>query len=322
MSFKETLRPLLPLAIGLAIGGIGATLFEQSMPGDPGSPKERAELLEVQLKAAENRVLALEAEDPNGRRRPGSTFRDRASRIAEDLREGRNVSPDDVFRAFQPVMRDLAPLFDRMRLKQEKDEIENRVGNYAREYDLTSAQQESLRKWFSAKAEENAAAYSKLVQQEGTQLRDVMKFTMESTTNEGLDDFMAKTLTGEKLSKYQTERMAERSKNVQNDADGRVERLNGIVTLDDAQRDAVFGIAARDSKDYDPAMGIEGADGTAIGQTSGGTSEEAMLSVLRPDQRKAYEAEKVRRREEVRKEMESFGLTMPQDWDILDAGGF
>ncbi|MBG7608757.1 MAG: hypothetical protein IZT59_12125 [Verrucomicrobia bacterium] len=61
MSFKETLRPLLPLAIGLAIGGVGATLFQQSMPGAPGSPEERAELLEVQLKAAENRVLALEA---------------------------------------------------------------------------------------------------------------------------------------------------------------------------------------------------------------------------------------------------------------------
>ncbi len=185
MSFKETLRPLLPLAIGLAIGGAGATLFQQSMPGEPGSPEERAELLEFQLKAAKNRVLALEAEDPNGRRRPGGTFSDRASRIAEDLREGRNVSPDDVFRAFQPVMRDLAPLFDRMRLKQEKDEIERRVGNYAREYDLSPAQQDSLRKWFSMKSEENAEIYSKLVQQEGTRLQDVMKFTMESRPDEG-----------------------------------------------------------------------------------------------------------------------------------------
>jgi len=322
MSLKETLRPLLPLTLGLAIGGVGVTLFQQSMPGEPGSPEERAELLEVQLKAAENRILSLEAADPNGRRRPGGTFKDRASRIAEDLREGRAVSPDDVFRAFQPVMRDLAPLFDRMRLKQEKDQIESRVGNYAREYDLTPAQQDALRNWFSGKAEENAAAYSKLVQQEGTTLQDMMKFTTESRPDEGLDAFMDKTLSGEKLTRYQTERMAERSKTVQNEADARVERLNGIVILDDAQRDAVFGIAARDSKDYDPAMGIEGADGNAVGQAAGGSSEEAMLSVLRPNQRKAYEAEQVHRREETRKEMESFGLTMPADWDMLDASGF
>ena len=322
MPLKENLRPLLPLAIGLAIGGVGATLFQQSMPSAPGSPEERAELLEIQLKAAENRVLALEAKDPHGRRRPGGTFKDRASRIAEDLREGRNVSPDDVFRAFQPVMRDLAPLFDRMRLKQEKDEIESRVGEYARKYDLTPAQQESLKKWFSEKAEENAEAYSKLIQQEGTSLQDVMKFTMESRPDEGLDDFMEKTLSGEKLSEYRTQRMAERSENVQREADARVERLNGIVALDAAQRDAVFGIAARDSKDFDPAMGIEGADGNAIGPAAGGGSEAAMLSVLRPDQRKTYEAEQVRRRGEARKEMESFGLTMPPDWDTLDAGGF
>jgi hypothetical protein len=178
MSLKETLRPLIPLAIGLAIGGVGVTLFQQSMPGAPGSPEATAELLEVQLKAAENRILSLEVADPNGRRRPGGTFKDR------------------------------------------------------------------------------------------------------------------------------------------------VERLNGIVILDDAQRDAVFGIAARDSKDYDPAMGIEGADGNAVGQAAGGSSEEAMLSVLRPNQRKAYEAEQVRRREDARKEMESFGLTMPADWDMLDASGF
>jgi hypothetical protein len=322
MPFQETIRPLLPLAIGLAIGGAGVTLFQQSMPGDPGSPEERAELLEVRLKAAENRVRSLEAEDPNGRRRPGGTFRDRASRIAEDLREGRDVNPDDVFRAFQPVMRDLAPLFDRMRMKQDKDEIERRVGNYAREYDLTPAQQDGLRKWFSVRSEENAEAYSKLVQQEGTRLEDLMKFSMESRPDEGLDGFMAKTLSGDKLSRYQTERMAERSGNVQNEADARVERLNGIVSLDDAQRDAVFGIAARDSDDYDPAMGIEGADGSAVGAAPGTTSEEAMLAVLRQDQRQAYEAEKVRRREETRKEMESFGLTMPPGWDMLDSQGF
>lgn len=322
MPIRETLRFLVPLFIGLAIGGVGVKLFSDSMPGAKGSIEERAALLEVRLKASENRVASLEGTDPKGRRRPGRTFKDGLRSIGEDLREGRAVSPDDVFRATQPIMRDLAPLFDRMRLRQEEKDIERRVGEYSRKYNLTSAQQESLKKWFSDKSKENADRYNDLVLQDGTRLQDVMKFTSESRADEGLDGFMEKTLTGEKLSSYKAERMTERSANVQRDADTRVERLNSIVTLDDSQRDQVFGIAARDSKDYDPAMGIEGAGGGAVGQTNGADAETAILSVLRPDQRNTYKAEETRRMDEARKDMESYGLTLPPDWDMLDDRGF
>jgi len=322
MPISETLRPIVPLIIGLAIGGVGVKLFQDSMPGPVGSPEERAALLEVRLKAAENRVASLEGSDANGRRRSDRTFKDGLRNIGEDIREGRAVSPDDIFRATQPIMRDLAPLFDRMRLRNEEKLIESRVGEYARKYDLSPAQQESLKKWFSDKSVENAERYNDLVLQDGTRLQDVMKFTMDSRPDEGLDGFMEKTLSGENLTSYTTERMAERSRNVQSDADARVERLNSIVTLDDSQRDKIFGIAARDSKDYDPAMGIEGAGGGAISQTNGADSQEAMLSVLRPEQRETYQAEQTRRMEEARKDAASYGLTLPPDWDMLDESGF
>ena len=39
-------------------------------------------------------------------------------RIVDDIRDGRPVSPDDVFHAMQPSMRVVAPLFDRMRVKE------------------------------------------------------------------------------------------------------------------------------------------------------------------------------------------------------------
>lgn len=315
------LRSLVPLAIGLSVGGVGAVLFRDSLPGAEGSSEERVRHLEVELKHAQNKVSALEAADPHGRRRPGRTFSDGARGIAEDLRDGKEVSPDDVFRVFQPVMRDLSPLFDRMRIREQERTIESKVGEYTRKYDLSPAQQESLKAWFKQRSEEEAKRYNDVVLQEGARLTDVMRASMDSRLDDGLDDFMGQALSGEKLTAFQTERLAERAERVQNEADRKVQRLDGVVTLDDAQRDQVFGIMARGSRDFDPAMGLEGAGG-AIPETNGGTSREAMLSVLRPEQREAYEAEQQRRYEEARKDMAAIGLTLPSDWEMLDADSF
>lgn len=321
MSLAQSIRPLVPLVIGLLLGGVGSSLFQQSMPGAEGSPEQRANRLEVELKSARNRIAALEAADPQGRRRPGRTFADGARGIAEDIRDGKPVSPDDIFRASQPLMRDLAPLLDRMRIRQQTRMIDSKVGELARKYDLTPAQQAALKQWFEQKSEEQSKRYNDLVLQDGTRLQDLMKASMDARPDEGLDEFMATTLSGEKLAEFQTQRMAERAERVQQEADRKVQRLDGIVTLDDTQRDQVFGIMARNSKDFDPAMSLEGADGEAIA-TPGTDAREAVLSVLRPEQRAAYEAERQRRLDEARKDMEAIGLTLPPDWEILDESGF
>lgn len=321
MSLAQSIRPLVPLVIGLLLGGVGVTLFQQSMPGAEGSPEQRAGKLAVELKSARNRIAALEAADPRGRHRPGRTIADGARGIAEDIRDGKPISPDDIFRASQPLMRDLAPLLDRMRVRQERERIDSRVGQLARKYDLTPAQQASLKQWFERKAEEQSKRFNDLVARDGTRLQDLMKATMDARPDEGLDEFMATTLSGEKLADFQTQRMAERAERVQQEADRKVQRLDGIVTLDDAQRDQVFGIMARNSNDFHPAMGLEGADGGAI-STPGSDPREAVLSVLRPEQRAAYEAERQRRLDDARKDMEAIGLTLPPDWEMLDESGF
>ena len=107
----------------------------ESLPGVEGSPEERAHQLELELKRAQNRIAALEAADTSRELRGGNagksdaagdsekqrsprTFADGARSIGEDIRDGRPVSPDDIFRTSKPFLRDLAPLFDRMRVKQ------------------------------------------------------------------------------------------------------------------------------------------------------------------------------------------------------------
>ena len=148
-----------------------------------------------------------------------------------------------------------------------------------------------------------------------------MRASAELRPDDGLDQFMENTLSGDKLAVFKTGRMAERAERVQQQADAKTQRLDDIVKLDDAQRDQVFGIMARGSRDYDPAMKLEGAAGE-IAATPNGNTREAVLSILRPDQRAAYEAEQQRRREEARKDMEAIGLTLPPTWDALDEHDF
>jgi hypothetical protein len=300
------------------------------MPGGEGSPEERANKLEAELKQANNRIAALEAtNEPQGvlgriagGSRAGSknhrrTLADGARRIAEDVREGRPVNPDDIFRASQPLMRDLAPLFDRIRVKAQQQAIEGMTGELTRKYNLTPQGQEALKQWFEEQSNKTAQQWSEMVARDGTSLKDVIRASHDVRLDEGLDAFMPSLLSGDNLAAFQTERMAERVQRVQQEADTKVQRLNAIVSLDEAQKDQIFGIMARGSRDYDPSMPLDGALGP-IGPTPGGDRHEAMLSVLNPDQRAAYEAETLRRREKAAKDMAAIGLTLPPNWEFLD----
>lgn len=312
------MRPIIPLVIGLAIGVAGAILFLQSMPPKEGSAEERVDKLEVELKKANNRVAALEGADPHGRRRPGRTTADGIRNIAEDIRDGKPVTPDDVFRAMQPTIRNLAPLFDRMRAKELQRQSDTKAGELARKYSLTAAQQESLKQWLDQNAVDQAKRYTDLVSQEGTKLEDLAKAASDVRVDDGLDQFMEATLRGDKLAAYKSGRMLEKVDSVQQEADMKVTRLDGIVKLDDTQRGQVFGVMARGARDFDPTMQFEGLGTDTAALQSGKSKQDAILGVLRPEQREAYEAERIKRREAARKEMEEIGLTLPDDFKSFD----
>ena len=320
MNLPPALRALLPLVIGLVVGGVGASLFLESMPGSEGSPQERADKLDRELKRAQNRIAALEAaEAPRAghAREDVGALKEGARRIVEDIREGRPVSPDEIFRASQPLMRDLAPLFDRMRVKQQRQLIDSMTGELARKYALTPEGQQALKQWFETKSNEEAKRWTEMLGKDGTRLEDVMRASRDVRPDEGLDAFMPTILSGEKLTAFQTERMGERVQRVEHEADAMVQRLDGIVKLDEAQRDQVFGIMARGSKEYVPTMVLDGARGP-IPPTPAGDRNAAMLAVLNPDQRATYEVEKQRRREEATKDLGAMGLTLPANWEMLE----
>jgi hypothetical protein len=326
MSLPQSARSLLPLLIGLAVGAIGASLFLESMPGAPGSAEEHARNLEVEKERLQKQNEALKA-DARGERgllrrispggSSGRTMGDDIRGVFEDVREGRPVSPEDLFRVTKPLVRDLAPLFDRIRVREEKRMIDSMTGELARKYDLTPQHQAALKKWFEEKTSAEAKKITDLMSQDHTRLEDVIRATRDVRPDEGLENFMAGVLPPDKLATFKEQRMNERANRVQHEADRMVERIHSIVDLDDTQRDQVFGIMARGSRDYDPAMMIEGARGE-IGTVPTGDRMASMLAVLRPDQRTAFEAERRNRREEAMKDMEAVGLTLPPNWEMLD----
>ena len=326
MPLAQSLRSLIPLVIGLAVGGVGAILFQESMPGAEGSPKELAAKLESELKQAQNKIAALEAEDVPSRnarglleRKKGNqpTLSDGLRSLAERVRAGQPVSPEDIFRATKPLTRDLSPLFDRMRVRSERKMVESMSGELARKYNLTPAQQTALNGWFAKKSDERAKQFSELINADNSRFVDVMRMMQDMRPDEGIDPFMETVLTGEKLAAFKTERINERATRVQNEADAKVKRLNSIVPLSNAQRDQVFGIMARNSRDYDPAMVFEGETGQ-INAAPAGDRNAAILSVLTPDQRVAYEGERTRRRDEAAKDMAEIGLAFPPEWDMIE----
>lgn len=333
MPLPSSVRSLLPLLIGLVVGGVGVTMFSDSLPGREGSPEERANKLEIELKRAQTRVAALEAastarppegflakitgrDDGEEERERRRVAKDSARRIFEDLRDGRPVNPEEIFRVTQPMIRDLAPLFDRMRRKALHEAIDSTAGEMARKYGLTPQQQELLRQWSTKRAEEEAKRWTELVGNENTRLEDLVRASQRVEPDDGLDAFMPGVLSADKLAAFRAERLAQRVKRVEQEADAKVQRLDAIVSLDETQRDQVFGIMARSSRAYDPSMVLEGSRGE-IGPTPGGDPKAAMLSVLRPDQRARYDAERQRRRDEAAKEMESIGLALPPNWETL-----
>jgi hypothetical protein len=162
--------------------------------------------------------------------------------------------------------------------------IDSMTGELARKYDLSPQNQAALKKWFEEKTSTEARKITDLLSQDHTRLEDVIRATRDVRPDDGIETFMAGVLPPDKLTAFKEQRMNERAQRVQQEGDRMVERINSIVGLDDAQRDQVFGIMARGSRDYDPAMAIEGARGE-IAAIPTGDRMASTLAVLRPDQR-------------------------------------
>ena len=311
------MRAPLFLAIGLAVGITGAVLFQDSFMPAADSPEERLADLERELARTKVSLAAAEARAPKPEASTQQKLTLGARTIMEDIKDGREVDMNDIYQAAKPALRDLSPIFERLQRKDMRRHHEFILADLTRKYHLTPAQQESLREWQKKKIEADLAVMRAFHQQDSTTLEDMVKAGRKTPPNAGLDSFMEKTLTGQDLTAYKSDRLNQRVEQVQSEADRRVSRLNSVVALDDAQQDQVFALMARSSPEFDPSMQFEGLTGDTAKLDPGQSRDEAILQVLRPDQRQQYENHRAARRLEAQKEFTDVGIRLPDTWDMV-----
>jgi len=279
---------------------------------DSASLKRQVAAMQAELAAARRTIESLEAKAAAAAAAPTET--------ASATPEG-PTDLNTVFQQARPLLKSLGPLLDNARRRGSKAAAERRVAEMAEKYALSPEQQETIKKWFEDKGEADAAKGRELLDKPDANLQDLIAAGRGQRPDDGLDEIMATTLNPEQLTAYRADRLQDRAATVEREANRRVTQLNEVVSLDDAQQDKVFAIMARSSRDYDPAMQLEGLGSEAAALDEGGSRDEAILAVLRPDQRAAYEADRQRRRTEAAQNLEALGIKPPADLGALEGLG-
>jgi hypothetical protein len=310
------MRQYLGVVIGALVGAAGGVLFMQSMPPAEGPQAARAEQAEKKLRRAES--LNRELVAAGGRAGPRRTAEDGARDILDDIKAGRDVDLDDIFKVTKPWLQDFSPLLNRIRVRAQTEEFDRMAGNLSKEYNLSERQEKALRQWLEEKAEQNAAEWEALVDSDSSTLVDLFRAGRDADQSlSGIDSFMESQLSGDSLARFQDDRRVERIENVQHEANGKLNRLDALVDLDPGQENQLFLLMTRGSRDYVPTMEIEGMTGDRTPITPESRTD-AIRAVLRPDQLEVFEADRLEQRREAEEDLREIGLKLPDNWDLMD----
>jgi len=303
------LKKSLGLVIGLVVGLAGGYLFSKSQRPDPGSIQDRLEIAEQEAAKSGREARALKAYVKRAEGSGSAEFR----RLARDLKDGKEVSFDDILGSAKPWMRQVAPVMERVRKVNEAKWVDARVSEWARNYTLTVAERNELREYFKKRSEENAEKITEVINSDQSGFVEFVQATENDWRDfEGTSDLMESFLEGEELEQFKEERLAKRVDAVQEEADRKLGRLDEIVALSDEQQAELFRVMARGSEDYRPET-------APLNRMARDT---AINGVLTPDQRKVLDEYRENQVREVAEQWERYQLAPPKDFDLLEGDIF
>lgn len=310
---------IIPLFVGLLMGGAAVALFKDSIPPVEGSAEEKSVKLESKLNRANSQIAKLQAQIPKTPVNLADAAHGSVADILDDLKNGRPVDLDRLYQRLKPALRDIAPVFDHLRRKEQKKEFARIAAHMGEAYHLDESQQNALEQWLAERAIQDAQKFNETAYGENSHLEDILKAAKYQKPKQGLDEFMERTLSGGEKQRYKADRLVERTTELENEANNRLNRLHQAVPLDEKQQDQVFAIMVRSSPDFNPSTKLSiplGNDVRSI--TPGQDREQAILNVMRPDQRVQYETYRQRQRVEAQSEATEMGIKLPANWDLFE----
>ena len=314
MQLKKSLGLVLVLVVGCA----GGYLFSKSQRPPPGSIQDRLELAEQEAAKSSREARALKAYVERAEGSGSSKFR----RLARDLKDGKEISFDDILGSAKPWMRQVAPVMERVRKVNEAKWVDARVSEWTRNYTLTVAQRNELRGHFKKRSEGNAERITEVINSDQSGFVEFVQATENDWRDfEETNDLMEGFLKGEELEQFKEERLAKRVEAVQEEADRKLGRLDEIVTLNDEQQAELFRVMARGSEDYRPEVNPQDYRG-ATAPLDRVARDAAINGALTPDQREALNEHRENQLRKVAEQWELYQLAPPKDFDLLEGDIF
>ncbi len=318
-------KNILILLIGLAVGALAGGLFINSLPPQEPADKQ-VQRLRIELEQANNRIKKLANIDDIRERMPKDEASDRARQILDRIRRGEQITFDDFFFAFQPFLRDTAPIFDRMRMLSLNAEFDRLTGKYLREFDLSPSQLNRLKSWQEERASQLQQEFNQRVLfNDNATFFDFIELSNQYedlTLDTSFDRVMRDVLNNEQHQQFQESRLTERAEFVQSEADRKLNRLNNIIELRPEQQDQLFVLFAKSSKAYVDELAIEGIDTLPSQASANELSYEAINQILDSGQARQLDEERKRRYAAEKEKLSAVGLAPPQDWDMLELTGY
>ena len=313
------MKQAIGLIVGVAIGVAGGVMFSKSLAPEQGSVEETLEIRTRELAQANGRIRALIDDGARDRKR---TVKDGMRDVMGRIRRGEEVSFDDIWLTMRPWMRDMEPLFERMRQLNEDEFADRMVGEWAGDYSLSASEKERLRDWFKERSRKRAEAFSEVVRSNESGFVDFVQATEYDWRDaEGAEDLMEEMLDGDELREFKDKRLSKRYESVQDESYRNLNRLDEIVGLDPDQHGKAFGLMMRSSEDYQEGMEFEGMD-LGQGKLDRDGRWEAIDQILRADQREQLDAYREEKKADAEREMAKVGLSLPKNWELLENDRF
>lgn len=291
-------RLLLPLLTGTLIGAAGMLFWHRAAVAET----------EAALKSESDANIARMQRDLTRARSEAATWQQRLetagvdeSPVKENVLDIQRLLNDA-----RPLMKTLALMFGDQRKQMTDRMIRGMASKLAEQMGLTEEQTEAMIAHFTALDAANFEKMKGMLDRKLT-LMDVFTVMNDMNPQKSMDAYVQQAMTPEQKASWDNRKLESKAQQLERTANWKLDRMNRTLKLDEAQKDQVFSILVKTNPDYDPSLGIEGVPGATPDAALPLKEEDAIASVLRPEQMEDWAAWQEKQKAEKSRMTDAFG---------------